>query len=377
MTTSRIPAQRPARPLADPGGRSTADDAGRLRLAAGVQVIQRDAHRLQIGTDPRRRVILQNPPDRAAEVLTSLDGLEPVARVLDRMGAEPALWRELLAELLEAGMLGQVDGPAAAGGMLGHDADRAHLTHRYGARQAEVLLGRRADAIVEIRGSGALACALALQLAAAGIGHVAQVPDRPLRQHDLLPPLPAAAAAAAATAPAPATAPAVAAAAADDRSLLAARLRTVSERVQVQALAGHQRAALVVLAGDGPADAVRARALLDQDIAHLATWAGAASAVIGPMVLPGISSCLWCAELTRTDADRQWPLVRQVLQTDPQPPPAVLAAGGAALATAEVLDLVQGTERPSTVDGTIEWNAAGLPRRRSWARHPQCHCGGR
>lgn len=353
MTSSRrLPAQQGVAAVRPGGSPLTA----RVRLGAGVQVVQRDRRRLQIGTDAPRRVMLQNPPAAAAEVLNALDGREPVGQVLDRVGSEPELWAELLERLLEVGVLGPADATPAVRQVAGHESERAHLTHRYGAGQAELLLCRRADAMVEVRGSGQVAGAIAVQLAASGIGHVFHAPDRPLGQHDLLPPIPDGRPA-------------------DDRAALAARLRSVSERVRVDPVAGHQRAGFVVLAGDGPADGALARSLVAEDVPHLAVWAGAARAVVGPLVLPGISGCLWCAELTRTDADRGWPAVRQALLDRPHPPPAVLAAGAAALATAEILDLVQGVQRPSTVDGTIEWGAAGLPRRRSWARHPRCGCG--
>jgi hypothetical protein len=78
--------------------------------------------------------------------------------------------------------------------------------------------------------------------------------------------------------------------------------------------------------------------------------------------------------LTWTDADPGWPLIRHDLLDRPQPTPAVLAAGAAALATAEVLEMVDGLRRPGTVDGTVEWGADGPPRRRSWPRHSECGC---
>ncbi|WP_029135581.1 hypothetical protein [Nakamurella lactea] len=349
MTTIGIPAQPAA-------GRPPVPTGPQLRLGAGVRVIQRDRRRLQIGTDAPRRVIVQNPPPAAAEVLSGLDGNEPAGQVMDRVGSHPQLWGDLLVQLVDAGLLGRSGTGPVADRLLGHEAERAHLTHRYGTHQADVLLGRRADAMVEIRGTGPVACAMALQLAASGIGHVYHAPDRQLRPHDLLP-------------------PDASPGGVDDRARLAARLRAVSERIQVHPVAGHQRAGFIVLAGDGPADAAAARALVAEDVPHLAVSAGAARAVVGPLVLPGISSCLWCAELTRTDADPGWPLVRQAMLDRPQPPPAVLAAGAAAIATAEVLDLVQGVQQPSTVDGTVEWGAAGLPRRRSWPRRPDCGCG--
>ncbi|MDQ6657210.1 MAG: hypothetical protein M3Z00_03065 [Actinomycetota bacterium] len=334
-----------------PTGPSPSDASPRYRLGPGLRLVERSANTLQIGTDPPRRVILNNAPSQAAGLLTALDGREPLDQLLHRQLADPELWTEIVRRLLHAGLIGRISDSDEH--VLGLGEERAHLTHRYGTDAAEVLLMRRADAIVEIRGAGRVASTMALQLAASGIGHLHHAPDRPLRRSDLLPPD---------------------SGDLDDRTRTAARLKAVSERIQVQPVAGHQRPNVVVIAGDGPADAGLAKTLVQDEIPHMAVWAGAARAVVGPLVLPRMSSCLWCAELSRTDADAGWPLVRQAILREPVAPPAVLAAGAAALAAAEVLELVEGVHRPATVNGTVEWDAASLPRRRSWARHPRCSC---
>lgn len=363
MATTQVPEQAPAsaggtgravgaEPAAGTGSVPPESVAtGRYRLGPGLRLVERGENCLQIGTDAPRRVILNNAPRQAVAVLAALDGREPLGRILGRQPAQPALWTELVRRLLDAGLLGRI--PDTDDHVLGFGEERAHLTHRYGTDVADVLLMRRADAIVEIRGAGRVASTLALQLAASGVGHLHHAPDRPLRRADLLPPD---------------------SGQLDDRSRTAARLKAVSDRIQVQPVAGHQRPSVVVIAGDGPADAGLAKSLVEDDIPHLAVWAGAARAVVGPLVLPGMSSCLWCAELSRTDADAGWPLVRQAVLREPVAPPAVLAAGAATLAAAEVLELVEGVHRPASVDGTVEWDATGLPRRRSWTRHPQCSC---
>lgn len=326
--------------------------AERYRLGHGFRLVDRGPGGLQIGTEPPRRVILRNPPDQASNVLLALDGQQPLHRVMESTGSDPELWSDVLLRLVDAGLVGRAGNTAAP--VLGLTEERAHLTHRYGTETAEVLIGRRADAIVEIRGAGRIASTMALQLAASGVGHLHHAPNRPINRHDLLPPMDPGRQ--------------------DDQDRMAARLRTVSDRIQVSPVAGHQRPSIVVLAGDGPADATEAATLVDDDVPHLAVWAGAARAVIGPMVLPKLSSCLWCAELTRTEIDDGWPLVRQAMAGQPTAPPTVLAAGAAALAAAQVLDLIEGIHRPSTIDGTVEWDAVGLPRRRSWSAHPQCRC---
>ena len=100
-----------------------------------------------------------------------------------------------------------------------------------------------------------------------------------------------------------------------------------------------------------------------------------ARAVVGPLVLPGRSSCLSCAHRHRTDADpvgRRWPGSSR--RTIPRAP-VFLATAAACLAVGQVLDHIDGVVMPSTVNGTLEWRSGDhVPRRRSWIDHPECGC---
>jgi hypothetical protein len=46
-----------------------------------------------------------------------------------------------------------------------------------------------------------------------------------------------------------------------------------------------------------------------QDLPHLHLGARGSRAVVGPLVVPGLTSCLRCTHLHRRDADRAWPLL--------------------------------------------------------------------
>lgn len=333
-------------------------DDPRYRLMAGIRLVDRGRD-VQIGLEAPRRVLLRNAPEHALDVLSALDGRRSVSEAVHRAGhpdSDPEWWTEVLAQLSDAGFLDRSQNAAAGSAAGGPEAERIHLTHRYGAVRADRALARRSDAVVEVRGAGRVACTVAMQLAAVGVGHVHQVPDRPVRRGDPLPPLESV----------PSGRP--------DRDALADRLRSVSERVVARPSATHQRPTLIVLAADGASDSATAKELVLDGIPHLAVWAGPARAVVGPLVLPGRSSCLWCADLTRTDRDDGWPSVLRTAHRQPEMPPGVLAAGAAVLACAEVLEHLEGQRSPSTVDGTIEWDLVRLPRRRSWSRHPRCDC---
>jgi len=101
---------------------------------------------------------------------------------------------------------------------------------------------------------------------------------------------------------------------------------------------------------------------------------------VGPLVLPGRSSCSRCHDLHRADRDPGWPSVAAQLAGTARPrgPAAcdvVLATAVAAHAGLQALAYLDGDPAPPAVDGTIEVALSdGSVRRRSWTRHPACGC---
>ncbi|MEU6560698.1 TOMM precursor leader peptide-binding protein [Nocardia nova] len=117
--------------------------------------------------------------------------------------------------------------------------------------------------------------------------------------------------------------------------------------------------------------------LLLRRIPHLQVRIRDGHGVIGPLVLPGGTSCLRCADLTRTDFDAEWPhLAAQLLGRTGYASPATIAAT-AALALREVESIIDGKadDPPRTLDTTLELNPT--TRRiaaRTWAPHEECAC---
>ncbi len=99
--------------------------------------------------------------------------------------------------------------------------------------------------------------------------------------------------------------------------------------------------------------------------------------VIGPLVLPGGTSCLRCADLTRTDFDAEWPhLAAQLLGRTGYASPATIAAT-AALTLREIEAIIDAdtADPPRTLDTTLELDPdARRIARRSWSPHPECAC---
>lgn len=133
--------------------------------------------------------------------------------------------------------------------------------------------------------------------------------------------------------------------------------------------------ALTVLAPDAlEADRRVAADLLRRDAPHLVVRPAAAGAVVGPLVVPGRSSCLHCCDLTRRDADPAWPhLLSQLTRRIAAVPPAVAAWATSATVT-QVLSFLSGS-RPETVGATLEMAAPSYTMRlRSWPAHAECGC---
>lgn len=342
-------------------GLARVDMTARYALSADVPLIVRTPDEVQIGAEEPRRVLLINAPPEAAPVLSGLDGSAPVGAVLAAHDADPLVWHALLEQLLSAGLLvavgGEPTGPSPGAGHLSQE--RIGLVHRHGQAAAGRILQARRDALVVVRGDSAAASLVATLIAAAGIGHVHHDPAR--------------------------AGPAVIGRRIGSRDEPADRrragpsadpaVRAANPSVRTHRPAPHQSPAVVVLAGDAVPDLGVAATLVQQRLPHLSVLTLAGRAVVGPLVLPGRSSCLGCMNRHRSDADPGWPVVARTLARQAPRAPVAISAMAAAFAAGQILDLVDGTGTPVTVNGSIEWTAQGLSgRRRSWPEHPDCGC---
>ncbi|MGY2085014.1 ThiF family adenylyltransferase [Blastococcus sp. SYSU DS0539] len=111
---------------------------------------------------------------------------------------------------------------------------------------------------------------------------------------------------------------------------------------------------------------------------HLVATVRGETGVVGPLVVPGATSCLGCGDLHRRDADARWPrLAAQLSASEPPPSGAtVTCLLTALLATGQVLAFLDGSGAPVTLDATVELRPPDLlPRLRRWVPHPACDCG--
>lgn len=112
-------------------------------------------------------------------------------------------------------------------------------------------------------------------------------------------------------------------------------------------------------------------------VAHLAVRIRDGRGVVGPLVLPGATSCLRCADLTRSGGDAEWPhLAAQLLDRVGAASPAVLARTSAlALTELEAIFACSPRRAPDTIDATLETDPEShAVHSRRWRPHPECGC---
>jgi bacteriocin biosynthesis cyclodehydratase domain-containing protein len=126
-------------------------------------------------------------------------------------------------------------------------------------------------------------------------------------------------------------------------------------------------------------DPLSAEPLLASGTPHLYAGVAEGTGVVGPLVLPGETSCAGCLQAARVDADPAWPrLVAQWRSATPRRVRAcdlTLAGTVAGLAAAHALAFLDG-QRPAAAD--VRWEIA-VPaltwHARSMRPHPACPCG--
>ena len=132
---------------------------------------------------------------------------------------------------------------------------------------------------------------------------------------------------------------------------------------------------LTVVVADGPeVDRVITDHLLRLDQPHLLVRSLGDAAWVGPLVLPGRTSCVRCADLTRRDADPEWPTVLAQLSRVRVPVPDLLTGWAAAVAATQALAFLDGRV-PEAAGVTLELTADLRTELRAWPAHRECGCG--
>jgi hypothetical protein len=144
-----------------------------------------------------------------------------------------------------------------------------------------------------------------------------------------------------------------------------------------EGVSGTPVADVVVLARPWAASDPLVAGLQRDGVTHLVAAVRGETGVVGPLVVPGRTSCLRCADLHRRDADPRWPaLAAQLTATDPPPSGATTTCLLTALTAAvQVLAYLDGAGAPVTLGAALELRPPDpAPRLRRWPPHPSCGC---
>ena len=324
-----------------------------MRLRARLPVLWLGPTRVQVGTDPRWSVALHDLSPSATQALLAVPqgADERVIRTAMRqqdVSADEA--DAVVGHLRAAALLVAAPTPESP------DAAAWALLDAGG----EASFRRRSTSRVRLTGLGRLAAGVAATLGAAGIGHLELDDDQPVGRTD------------------------VGWAGMTARDVGTPRA-TALARVLHDAAPGLRTPPprggpvdLVVLTEHWVADPVRHRPLMADGVPHLSIVLREASILVGPLVRPGRSPCLRCADLHRAELDLGWPRVAAQLAVARSrcPEETSSAAVAGALAAAQILAFVDG--RPGLLDGAVlEIRLPDLlPRLWPVTAHPDCGCCG-
>ncbi len=137
---------------------------------------------------------------------------------------------------------------------------------------------------------------------------------------------------------------------------------------------------LVLLTAPGTVPAPAGHGWRGRGIPHLPLACQTGAATLGPLVVPGVSACLTCQDLVRTDLDPAWAaVVARTLATPTLGSPPVDAGERltplvASLTSLVVLGWLEGAAPMPGVsaDVALPWPTVV---HRHWPAHPRCTCG--
>jgi hypothetical protein len=126
------------------------------------------------------------------------------------------------------------------------------------------------------------------------------------------------------------------------------------------------------------------RDLHDARVPHLQVRVRDGVGLVGPLVLPGLTSCLGCADLYRSDRDAAWPAVAAQLRDTVGAADRATVLATAALALSQIDTVLSAIRNaggagrlrpPATLSATLEFDATtSTIATRHWPRHPLCGC---
>lgn len=340
----------------------------RPRVVPDLRILRRRPDEVQVGLDPRLAAVVSCLPEPVAAALQRLRGRRTVDELVAELGEHGPTMRNALTALATRGLLEDASRQALPlPGRLAGDVSAAAMRAAVetgpgrGGSVRDDPSARRGLAVA-VHGDGRLTVSVACLLAAAGVGWVHVAATGTVRPEDTgtgyLP---------------------------DDvgrRRSAAAKeaLTRVDPAVRTTSCRHDRGPDLVILADSLVHEPARVDALNSAGVPHLSVRMRDGVGIVGPLVLPGVTSCLRCADLHRCDLDEHWPQVAVQLSGQAQLADLASTQATAAFAVNEALDAARWlkglTTPPRTCEATLELDLSTASIRcRSWAAHPACTCG--
>ncbi|OBJ51127.1 TOMM precursor leader peptide-binding protein [Mycobacterium sp. 1423905.2] len=156
----------------------------------------------------------------------------------------------------------------------------------------------------------------------------------------------------------------------------------VGHSSQPHAGVAHANVDLVVLSDYLVTDPRIVRDLHTARVPHLPVRVRDGTGLVGPLVIPGVTSCLGCADLHRSDRDAAWPAIAAQLRDTVGVADRATVLATAALALSQVNQVVAAVRAhpvtpvpPPALNATLEFDLdAGSIVSRQWTKHPLCPC---
>lgn len=338
-------------------------------LKPGLCRVWLDVETLQLGIGPRRRILHLDASSRC--LIEALDGTRDTASFLsyaERLGVTATRAAGLLERLALDGALDDaaLPTPGLARLSVSERARFAPVVSALGLRNrlpggGARALERRAQQYTAVHGLGLIGAQVARHLAAAGVGVVRPVDSTPVEHADTGP---------------GALDPADVGRRRQDAVARAIQRLTPGARI---APSPRSRPDLVVLAPTERYPVELLEQLVTAGLPHLPVRTVGDEALIGPLVLPGLTPCLRCADMHQSEGDPSW--ARYLAQLGPprsgETPPldTPLALSAAACAVQSALSFLDGDDPP--VLGAVLSLGSDTPSavRIELRAHAACTCG--
>jgi hypothetical protein len=315
----------------------------RPRVLPGLTVLRRRPDEIQVGLDPDRATVVGGLPESVVAAACTLRGQRTTEDLLGDVGPDRSALHDLLAGLVAKGLV--------------HDAAPAALPSRLAGEENPA--GRRV-AGVAVHGDGRLAISVACLLVTAGVGWVHVAARGAVQPEDT------------------GTGYVWDDVGQPRASAAIAALRRVDRGVRTGPF-GRRQPDLVLLTDAVVPDPGLVDRLTADGVPHLAVHIRDGVGVVGPLVIPSLTSCLRCADLHRARLDACWPGIATQLAGRPQLADLSCTQTTAGIAAAQSLDALRwgrgADRRPTTWNASVEIDVASLRSRfRGWPPHPECSC---